>query len=67
MRDLDSAALDRWITGNYGLDQFRCGTCGGEHEDEETCPAEDDSWAEAWWDEHEDRVMEERRIDSWDA
>lgn len=35
---MDMAALDRWITGNYGQDQFVCGVCGhdcAEHDCEE--------------------------------
>lgn len=25
--------LDRWITGNYGEDQLRCGDCGRHHDE----------------------------------
>lgn len=38
MSGLDAGALDRYITGNYGADQFTCGTCGhdcDEHDCEE--------------------------------
>ena len=38
---MDANALDRWITGNYGADQFICGTCGhdcAEHDCDEYSP-----------------------------
>lgn len=35
MRNFDHAALDRWITGNYGEDQY---PDNDEHPDDCTCP-----------------------------
>lgn len=33
--EIDKNALDRWITGNWGEDQFKCYNCGGSHDDED--------------------------------
>lgn len=41
---MDANALDRWITGNYGMDQFVCGTCGhdcAEYDCEEGGPCDE--------------------------
>lgn len=41
MSEIDRAALDRWITGNYGEDQYRgnCENCGNYFysDEEELC------------------------------
>ena len=42
---MDADALDRWITGNYGMDQFcPCGDeeCDGEHEEVDFEEEDDD-------------------------
>jgi hypothetical protein len=61
MREMDGAALDRWITGNYGEDFFR-------DEDNEDVEFDADEIAALRYDAEEDRIREDRlEIHDWDA
>jgi hypothetical protein len=70
MRDgIDGAALDRWITGNYGEDQFKCPSCGGEHDEQEeydNCAEEMEAAEEAAAEDRAERIAERKLADMED-
>lgn len=39
---MDADALDRWITGNYGMDQEECAGCEDEENAPHTCDLAED-------------------------
>lgn len=48
MSDLDKEALDRYITGNYGEDQFSDDFPPVSEPDEDTLPADIPDWYADW-------------------
>lgn len=61
---MDSAALDRYITGNYGMDQFICGTCGHDC-DEHECDEDGPCWVSQCYTEED--AAEDAAIARWEA